>query len=68
MAFRYCVGGLPNILPAVLASDVGGHRGSALLVFAFDMTTVMLSDATSLVYTALMFSMTVLMFSMGFRK
>ncbi len=68
MAFRYCIDGLPNILPAVSASDVGGRRGSALLVFAFDMTTVMSSDATSLVYTALMFSMTALMFSMGSRK
>jgi hypothetical protein len=68
MAFRYCVNGLPNILPAVAASDVGGRRGSACLVFAFDMTTVMSSDATSLVYTALMFSMTALMFSMGSRK
>jgi hypothetical protein len=58
MAFRYCVEGLPNILLAVAVSeDGGGHRGSACLVVAFDMTTVMLSDATSLVYTALMFSM-----------
>ena len=46
MAFRYCIDGLPNILLAVSASDIGGHRGSALLVFAFDMTTVMSSDAT----------------------
>ena len=68
MAFRYCVDGLPKILLVVLASDVGGHRGSACLVFAFDMTTVMSSDATSLVYTALMFSMTALMFSMGSGK
>ena len=68
MAFRYCIDGLPNILLAVSASDIGGHRGSALLVFAFDMTTVMSSDATSLVYTALMFSMTALMFSMGSGK
>ena len=68
MAFRYCVDGLPNILLAVLASDVGGRRCSALLVFAFDMTTVVLSDATSLVYTALMFSMTALMLSMGSGK
>jgi hypothetical protein len=57
MAFRYCVDGLPNILLAVLASDVGGRRGSARLVFAFDMTPVMSSDATSLSYTALIFSM-----------
>ena len=57
MAFRYCVEGLPNILLAVAASDVGGRRGSARLVFAFDMTPVMSSDATSLSYTALIFSM-----------
>jgi len=57
MAFRYCGEDLPKILLAVLASDVGGHRGSARLVFAFDMTTVMSSIATYLVYTALMFSM-----------
>ncbi len=64
IAFRYCVEGLPNILLAVAAIGVGVRHGSARLVFAFDMTTVMLSDATSLVYTALMFSMTALMFSM----
>jgi hypothetical protein len=57
IAFRYCVDGLPNILLAVAVSDVGVRRGSARLVFAFDMTTVMSSDATSFVYTALMFSM-----------
>ena len=68
IAFRYCVEGLPNILLAVPSSDVGGRRVSARLVFAFDMTTVMLSDATSLVYTVLMFSMTALMFSMGSGK
>ena len=68
IAFRYCVEGLPNILLAVSASDVGVCRGSACLVFAFDMTTVMSSDATSPVYTALMFSMTALMFSMGSGK
>ena len=68
IAFRYCVEGLPNILLAVAASDFGVRRGSARLVFAFDMTTVMSSDATSPVYTALMFSMTVLMFSMGSGK
>ena len=56
-AFRYCGMGLPNIHPAVAASDVGGRRGSARLVFAFDMTPVMSSDATSLSYTALIFSM-----------
>jgi len=68
IAFRYCVDGLPKILLAVPASDVGGHCGSARLVFAFDMTTVMLSDATSPVYTALMFSMTALMLLMGSGK
>jgi hypothetical protein len=68
IAFRYCVEGLPNILLDVAASDVGVRRGSARLVFAFDMTTVMSSDATSPVYTALMFSMTALMFSMGSGK
>jgi len=68
IAFRYCVDGLPKILLAVPASDVGGCRGSARLVFAFDMTTVMLSDATSPVYTALMFSMTALMLLMGSGK
>ena len=68
IAFRYCVEGLPNILLAIAASDVGVRRGSARLVFAFEMTTVMSSDATSPVYTALMFSMTVLMFSMGYGK
>ncbi len=52
MAFRYWFDGLPNILPAVSVSDVGGRRGSALFVVAFDMTTVMPSDATSLVYCA----------------
>ena len=56
-AFRYCGKGLPNILLAVSASDVGGRCGSARLVFVFDMTTVTSSVATSLVYTALMFSM-----------
>jgi len=64
MAFRYCIDGLPKILLAVTASYVGGRRGSARLVFAFDMTTVMSSDATSPVYTALMFSMTALMLLM----
>jgi hypothetical protein len=68
IAFRYCVEGLPNILLAVAASDVGVRRGSARLVFAFDMTTVMSFDATSPVYTALMCSMTALMFSMGSGK
>ena len=68
IAFRYCVDGLPNILLAVAASDVGVRRGSARLVVAFDMTTVMSSDATSLVYTALIFSTTALMFSMGSGK
>jgi hypothetical protein len=57
IAFRYCVEGLPNILLAVAASDVGVRCGSVRLVFAFDMTTVMTSDATSPVYTTLMFSM-----------
>ena len=56
-AFRYCGNGLPNILLAVAAIDVGGRRGSARLVFAFDMTTVMSSVATSPLYTALMCSM-----------
>ena len=68
IAFRYCVDGLPIILLAVAASDFGVRRGSARLVVAFDMTTVMSSDATSLVYTALIFSMTALMFSMGSGK
>jgi len=68
IAFRYCVEGLPNILLAVAVSDVGVRRGSARLVYAFDMTTVMPSDATSPVYIALMFSMTALMFSMGSGK
>ena len=68
IAFRYCVEGLPNILLAVAASDFGVRRGSARLVCVFDMTTVMSSDATSLVYTALMLSMTLLMFSMGSGK
>ena len=68
IAFRYCVDGLPNILPAIAAIDVGVCRGSARLVVAFDMTTVMSSDATSLVYTALIFSTTALMFSMGSGK
>ena len=68
IAFRYCVDGLPNILLAVSASDVGVRLGSARLVVAFDMTTVMSSDATSFVYTVLMFSMTALMFSMGSGK
>jgi hypothetical protein len=68
IAFRYCVDGLPNILLAVAAIDVGVRRGSARRVVAFDMTTVMSSDATSFVYTALMFSMTALMFSMGSGK
>jgi hypothetical protein len=45
---------LPNILPAVSVRDFGVRRGSAFLVVAFDMTTVMLSTATSLVYTALL--------------
>ena len=68
IAFRYCVEGLPNILLAVAVSEVGVRCGSAHLVFAFDITTVMSSDATSPVYTALMFSMTALMFSMGSGK
>ena len=68
IAFRYCVDGLPNILLAVAASDVGVRRGSVRLVVAYDMTTVMSSDATSLVYTALIFSTTALMFSMGSGK
>lgn len=68
IAFRYCVDGLPNILLAVAASDVGVRRGSARCVVAFDMTTVMSSDATSFVYTSRMFSMTALMFSMGSGK
>ncbi len=68
IAFRYCVDGLPNILLAVPESDVGGRPGSVRLVFAFDMTTVMSSDATSPVYTVLMFSMTALMFLMGSGK
>jgi hypothetical protein len=68
IAFRYCVDGLPNILLAVAASDVGVRRGSARRVFVFDMTTVMSSDATSFVYTSRMFSMTALMFSMGSGK
>jgi hypothetical protein len=57
MAFRYWVEGLPNILLAVAASDGVGRCDSARLVVAFDMTTVMSSDVTSLVHTALMFSM-----------
>ena len=68
MAFRYCVDGLPKILLAVSASDLVCCCGSARFVFAFDMTTVMSSDATSLVYTALIFSTTALMFSMGSGK
>ena len=57
MAFKNCVEGLPNILLAVAVSDGGGRCGSARLFVAFDITTVMSSDATSLVFTALMFSM-----------
>ncbi len=55
-AFRYCGTGFPNILLAVSASDVGCRRGSARLVFVFDMTTVMSSVATSLVYCANVFN------------
>ena len=68
MAFRYWFDGLPNILPAVSVSDFGVCRGSAFLVVAFDMTTVMSSTATSLVYTALICLITALMFSMGSGK
>ena len=68
IALRYCVEGLPNILLAVAVSDVGVRCGSARFVFALDMTAVMSSDATSLLYTALMFSITALMFSMGSGK
>ncbi len=55
-ALRYCGMGLPNIRLAVSASDVGTLFGSNLFVTAFNMTTVMSSFATSLSYTALMFS------------
>ena len=68
IAFRYCVDGLPNNLLAVTASDVGVRRGSVRLVVVFDMTTVLASDATSLVYTSLIFAPTALMFSMGSGK
>jgi len=68
IAFRYCVDVLPNNLLAVAASDVGVRRGSARLVVVFDMTTVLASDATSLVYTSLIFAPTALMFSMGSGK
>jgi hypothetical protein len=56
-AFKYCGMGLPNIHFAVSASDVGALFGSPLFDMVFDMTTVMLSVATSCSYTALMFSM-----------
>ncbi len=56
-AFRYCGMGLPNICPAIVARDIGACTGSTLFVIAFDMMTVMLSVVTSIVYTALMFSM-----------
>ncbi len=55
-AFKYCGMGLPNIRLAISASDVGALFGSNLLVAAFNMTTVMSLFATSLSYTALMFS------------
>jgi hypothetical protein len=55
-AFKYCGMGLPNIRLAVAAIDVCALLGSDLFVTAFDMTTVMSSFATSLSYTALMFS------------
>ena len=55
-AFKYCGMGLPNIRLAVLASDVGNLFGSNLFVTALDMTTVMSLFATSLSYTALVFS------------
>jgi hypothetical protein len=55
-AFKYCGMGLPNDRLAVLASDVGNLFGSNLFVTAFNMMTVMSSFATSLSYTALMFS------------
>ena len=68
MALRYWFNGLPNILPAVSVSDFGVCRGSAFLVVAFDMTTVMSSTTISLVYTALICLITALMFSMGSGK
>jgi hypothetical protein len=68
MALRYWFDGLPNILPAVSVSDFGVPQGSAFLVVSFDMTTVMSSTATSLVYTVLICLITALMFSMGSRK
>jgi hypothetical protein len=68
MALRYWFDGLPNILLAVSVSDFGVRRGSAFLVVSFDMTTVMSSTVTLLVYTALLCLITALMFSMGSGK
>ena len=68
IALRYCVDGLPNILPAVSLSDFGVRCGSAFLVVVFDMTTVMSSNVTSHLYTALLCLINALMFSMGSGK
>jgi hypothetical protein len=68
MALRCWFDGLPNILPAVSVSDFGVCQGSAFLVVVFDMTTVMSSTASSLLFTVLICLITALMFSMGSGK